>query len=1527
MPLFRIRQEGVSINTEDLEGRPVNSILYVDDELALLEIGKIFLEQSGQFSVDTITSAPDALSLLNSKTYDAIVSDYQMPEMDGIAFLKAIREGHHDIPFILFTGRGREEVVIEAINNGADFYLQKGGDLKSQFAELAHKIRQAIARRQAERSLIESEKRLFDIINFLPDATFAIDKSGRVIAWNRAIEDMTGIPAKQILGKGDYEYAIPFYGKRQPILIDLLFESEDIISRNYTHILHDKDTLIAETMFPRQKKRKALILLGKASPLYNQQGDIVGAIEILRDVTDYRQTESELRESEERYRNVIEDQTEFLCRFRPDGTHVFVNEAYCRYFGRRREEIIGQRFQPVIPLEDQDRVKRFFASLTLEHPVDSIEHRIIMSDGSIRWQRWSDRAVFDKDSHIREYQSVGTDITDKKNAEHALQTAYEQITAAEEELRNQYDELKDREQVIRESEQKLQGIVHGSPIPQFVLDKSHRVISWNRALEDYSGVKARDVLGTTHAWKAFYDRERPILSSLLMENAPEKIQELYAGKLNKSKYVDDAYEVTDFFPRMGGHGIWLHFTAALIRDSIGNIIGAVETLEDITERKKAEEELQGSYAQITASEEELRQQYDELKKSEDALSESERKLQGIVQGSPIPQFVIDKNHRVISWNRALEAYSGVKADEVLGTTHAWKAFYDRKRPVLSNLLVENKPEKIQELYAGKSNESKYVDDAYEVTDFFPRMGGHGIWLHFTAALIRDSIGNIIGAVETLEDITERKKAEEELQGSYAQITASEEELRQQFDELKKSEDALKGSEGKYRSILESIQDVYYRSDTAGNLIMVSPSIVPLLGFDPVSELIGKNIAQSIYYNPEERSKFLDELNNRGFVTDYEVILKKRDGTPVPVATSSHKYFDPYGNFLGVEGVFRDITERKRMEESLRANEEKYRSLVDNLNVGVYRNTLELPGRWLWANPAFVRMLGYDSLHECLEQPVTNIYADPDERKKFIQVMEADGFVSNYELQLKKKDGSQIWVSITAQGKKNQEGKIQWIDGICEDITVLKIAEERIRHYQFEMSRAIDYLPDATFIIDRKGTVVAWNRAIEKLTGVRTEDIIGKGDYEYAIPFYGVRRPILIDLIFASKDELKNGEYIEIHRNGEILSVETPNPILKGKPSVVRAIAAPIYDEFGDINGAIETITDITELKQAQENLRVSENRYRTIFENTGTATVLIDENTLISIANAEFERLSGFSRDELEGKKRWTEFVLNEDMERMLAQHRLRRERHETALRHYEFRFVTKNGEIRNIFLTIDLIPGTKQSVASLMDITVQVNAQDAYRQANRKLNLLNSVTRHDVLNSLTALISNIQMSRQSTKDPVILNYITKEEMAAENIQNQILFTQNYQEIGVHSPEWQQIGDTIHKSLAALDTGDIVLSVDVEDVEIFADLLLGKVFYTLVENAVRHGETVKKIWFTTEKTEDALKIVCEDDGKGVPSEAKEQIFKKRYYKHTGLGLFFTREILEITGITIRETGTKGKGARFEILVPKGVHRFANSVKR
>ena len=245
--------------------------------------------------VDTLTSAKDALTLVRMKNFDAIVSDYQMPEMDGIAFLKEVRVKSGDIPFILFTGRGSEEIVIQALNEGADFYLQKGGEPVSQFTELAHKIQQAVQKRRAETAISDYERREADILNFLPDATFAVDSNGVVIAWNRAMEVMTGLKTAEIQGKGNYEYAIPAYNERRPVLIDLVLREDPVTASKYPCLKRNGRTLIAEASSPFLNCGKGAMLWFTAAPLYNKHGVIVGAIESVRDVTKYKRAEEALR--------------------------------------------------------------------------------------------------------------------------------------------------------------------------------------------------------------------------------------------------------------------------------------------------------------------------------------------------------------------------------------------------------------------------------------------------------------------------------------------------------------------------------------------------------------------------------------------------------------------------------------------------------------------------------------------------------------------------------------------------------------------------------------------------------------------------------------------------------------------------------------------------------------------------------------------------------------------------------------------------------------------------------------------------------------------------------------------------------------------------------------------------------------------------------------------------------------------------------------------------------------------------------
>jgi PAS domain S-box-containing protein len=380
--------------------------------------------------------------------------------------------------------------------------------------------------------------------------------------------------------------------------------------------------------------------------------------------------------------------------------------------------------------------------------------------------------------------------------------------------------------------------------------------------------------------------------------------------------------------------------------------------------------------------------------------------------------------------------------------------------------------------------------------------------------------------------------------------------------------------------------------------------------------------------------------------------------------------DLQGNLAGSVHVARDITERKRGEEALRESEEKFRTLMENLNVGVYRNTADEQGRFLWANTAQAHLMGYESVEEFLKVPVIDLYPTPQERKKFITDLNSCGVLKDRVIQLKKKDGTLIWVSVNVTPKCNAHGDIEWVDGIIEDISERKALEQEMENHTKEL------------------------------------------------------------------------------------------------------------------------------------------------------------------------------------------------------------------------------------------------------------VRFNEALAQANKKLNILSSVTRHDILNKITALLAYLELSQELTKDPSLLEYFQKEMETIRAIERQIDFTRYYQDIGVRAPEWQEISLIIGRAAAQLGLGPVLLEVQFDNISVFADPLIEKVFYNLMENSIRHGEHITTITVSARESFGGLDIIYEDDGVGIPSENKEKIFIRGFGKHTGLGLFLIREILSITGIIIAETGESGKGVRFEIHVPKDRFRLS-----
>ena len=317
------------------------SVLLVDDEPDLLELGKIFLEQTGDFSVTTVESGALALHALPKGNFDAVVSDFMMPEMDGITLLQKIRSDS-DIPFILFTGKGREEVVIDAINSGADFYLQKGGDPSAQFAELGHKIIRAVSRHKTEKALHESEALYRTVFEATGTGMMILEEDKTIAVVNRELERISGYQRSDIEGKIKWtQFVSPDDLDRMKKYHEKRRRDPASVPKNYEFTFIDRNggciaTYITVEMVPGTTK------------------SVVSLIDISKE----KSALQELADSEEKFRALTESLLEGIYMVQ-DRRYVYVNPAFARLFGYPAEELLALEDATLIfAEEDRPRIHK-----------------------------------------------------------------------------------------------------------------------------------------------------------------------------------------------------------------------------------------------------------------------------------------------------------------------------------------------------------------------------------------------------------------------------------------------------------------------------------------------------------------------------------------------------------------------------------------------------------------------------------------------------------------------------------------------------------------------------------------------------------------------------------------------------------------------------------------------------------------------------------------------------------------------------------------------------------------------------------------------------------------------------------------------------------------------------------------------------------------------------------------------------------------------------------------------------------------
>jgi len=405
-------------------------------------------------------------------------------------------------------------------------------------------------RKRAEEAFREANRRLSDIINFLPDATFAVDLEGRVIAWNQAMEAMTGINKENMLGRGGYEYACPFYGVRRPILIDLAIRPDAEIEKMYPFLSRDKDSIIAESVSKHLVPGQDVFLWIKASPMSDASGNIIGAIESIRDISARKQVERALVDSEEKYRAIFENNVIGMFQSSPEGRFISVNPALARMCGyvSPEEMISGIKdiaSQHYVRLAERDAFKRIMAE---QGYVENFEHETFCADGSTFWVSVNARAVRDGDGNVLYYEGTHEDITQRKQAQQNLKLSEERYRTIIENIGDGYYEVD------------LKGTI------TFVNDAALRILNI-----PYSEIEGKNF--------AVYAAD---------EDAAMIFGFFHQVYLTGTPLRGISWRAV----RPDGKEQHLEVSVSLIRDAAGRPKGFRGILHDITERRKSEEAIQ-----------------------------------------------------------------------------------------------------------------------------------------------------------------------------------------------------------------------------------------------------------------------------------------------------------------------------------------------------------------------------------------------------------------------------------------------------------------------------------------------------------------------------------------------------------------------------------------------------------------------------------------------------------------------------------------------------------------------------------------------------------------------------------------------------------------------------------------------------------------------------------------------------------------------------------------------------------------------